>query len=416
MFLKKISFVLIISFCAVCFVAHAAEPDWNQFRGPNSDNMAFSTGLLKTWPEGGPKVIQKIEGLGTGYSNFSFDAKRMYTLGDLGDSCCVMALDRKTRKILWSTPIGKSGQVGRYYGPRATPATDGKTVFAFSQFGDFASVDAETGKLNWTKNVSAEFGGKYMGSWGYATSPVLEGDLIVLQIGGEKGTLAAFSRDGKIVWRSAELKDDASYATAVPAEIDGVRQFLVFTPGGISGIDAKNGKRLWFGDRPSSRAICSDPIYKDGVVYVSSGYKYGCNGFRVTHEAGVFHAEEIYADAKMESHHGGVVLVGDHVYLLTNNQSLACQEIATGEVVWETREVRKGSLTYADGHLIIREERAGGAIILVEANPKEFVEKGRFSWSDFSEKQNWTYPLIVDGMMFIRDQDVTLVYDLRAGR
>lgn len=124
--------------------------------------------------------------------------------------------------------------------------------------------------------------------------------------------------------------------------------------------------------------------------------------------------KEIYADAKMESHHGGVVLVGDHVYLLTNNQSLACQEIATGNVVWETREVRKGSLTYADGNLIIREERTGGAIILAEANPEEFVEKGRFSPPEFSDKQNWTYPVIVDGKMYIRDQDVLLIYALRA--
>lgn len=229
-FSKKFSFLLIFLFCTACFVGHAAEPDWNQFRGPNHDNMAFSTDLLKTWPEGGPKLLQEIEGLGDGYSNLSFDAKRIYTLGDIGDSCLVTALDRKTGKKLWSTPIGKSGQVGRYYGPRATPATDGKTVFAFSQFGDFASLDAETGKLNWCKNVSADFGGKYMNQWGYASSPILEGDLVVLQIGGEKGTLAAFSRDGKIVWRSAELKEDASYATVVPAEIDGVRQFLLFTP------------------------------------------------------------------------------------------------------------------------------------------------------------------------------------------
>lgn len=394
----------------------AAEPLWNQFRGPNHDNHSFSKDLLKEWPAEGPKLEKKIEGIGAGFGNVSFDEKRMYVMGDIGNDCCVLAFDRHTYEPLWKTPIADAGDVGRYVGPKSTPASNGKTVFAYGQYGDFASIDAETGKLNWCGSAPEELGGKYMGMWGYASSPIFVDDLVVIPVGGQDGTLIAFKvEDGQQAWRTKDLKDPAPYSSVMPAEIEGVKQLLLLSETCVSGINPKDGTLYWSIERRSNRnpAVCSDPIYKDGVVFVSSAYGMGSHGYKVTKNGDKFTAEEIYADRRQQNHHGGIVLVGDHVYF-TSDRELVCMEIASGQIAWTNRCVEKGSVSYADGHLLVRSERSpNGTIALVEANPKEYVEKGRFNQPELSNQQKWTYPVIVEGKMYIRDQGTLLIYALK---
>jgi outer membrane protein assembly factor BamB len=138
----------------------------------------------------------------------------------------------------------------------------------------------------------------------------------------------------------------------------------------------------------------------------------GANCYEINKKDDKFAAKEIYADKSQQNQHGGIVLVGDYVYF-TNQRELVCLELKTGKAAWKNRCVGKGSLTYVDGHLIVRSEAGDGDIALIEANPQKYVEKGRFSQPDRSDKNSWTYPVIVDGKLYIRDQNVLLVYDLK---
>ncbi|MGL4593224.1 MAG: PQQ-binding-like beta-propeller repeat protein [Thermoguttaceae bacterium] len=389
----------------------ADEPLWNQFRGPNHDNHAFSTGIAKSWPKEGPKLLWKIDDIGGGYSNISFDKDTMYTLGDVGNDCLLIALDKATGKKKWTCSVGKSGSIGNYPGPRATPAVEDNRVYAFGQYGDFVCVNSKDGKEVWGGDVVNDLGGKWMNNWGFSASPILDDNMILLPVGGAGGTLVAFQKNGKRAWRSSGVTDDAPYSSIVPAEFFGVKQYLLFTGSGIYGIDAKNGKTLWHGVRNTDKPVCSDPVYKDDVVLVSSAYKMGDNGFRVTKTGNKFSAEQIYADESLQNHHGGMVLVGDHVYF-TTNQKLHCLDIKTGKVVWEDKCVGKGSLTYVDGFLIVRAEGGDGTVVLVEATPDGYKECGRFAQPDRSDRNSWTYPVIVDGKLYLRDQNVLLCYDL----
>lgn len=395
----------------VTALVSAAEPDWNQFRGPNHDNKSLSTGIAKSWPEGGPKLLWRVDHLGAGYSNVSLCGDRLFTLGDIGPDCRLFALDKTTGKTLWSVAIGRSGDVGRYVGPRSTPAVDGKYVFAYTQFGEFVCVAMETGDEVWGGDAVRELGGRYMNNWGFSSSPIFEGDLVIVPVGGTAGSVIAFRKDGRQVWRTKSLTDAAPYNSVVPVDIHGVRQLLFFAETGVAAISPTDGRVLWKAARSTDKAICSDPIVKDDVVFVSQAYGFGSNGYRVTKLGDEWSAAQIYADQRLQNHHGGIVLVGDHLYF-TTDRNLVCLDIKTGQVAWENRCVGKGSVTYVDGHFIVRSESGDGVVALVVASPTGYQEKGRFAQPERSDKNSWTYPVIADRKLYLRDQRYLFCYDL----
>jgi len=384
--------------------------DWNQWKGPNSDAHSLCTGLIDAIPEDGPKLLWKIDTLGGGYSNLCFSGDQIFTLGDFGDKCFVLALNRKTGEENWRAPIGKAG--GDRPGPRCTPACDGQTVYVMGQFADFVALDVKDGKERWHINAQDEFGAKVMSQWNFSMSPLLDGDKIVIPIGGDGGTLAAFDKSGKLLWRSTELNDPAAYTCAVPVEIEGVCQYLLLTNNSIAGISPSEGKVLWRADFPGRTAVCSDPVLCGDVVVASCGYNVGTYFYRITKDGDDFKASQFHTDQKLQNHHGGIILLGDHLFTATNARMLTCIEAKSGKVVWENPSVGKGSLQFADGKLFLRSEAGAGTVAMLEATPTGYKELGRFDQPDRSDKNSWTYPLIVDGKLFLRDQSVLLCYDV----
>lgn len=397
-------------------VIFAQEPNWNQFRGPNNDNHSFSTGIADSWGETGPKLLWKIDTLGAGYSNVSFFGDMMFAMGDIGDQCFVMALERGTGKEIWKTPISKSGDGGGgYVGPLGTPACDGESVFVLNQFSDLVALNMKDGQIRWQKNTQRDFGAKKMSGWGYAMSPILDGDKILLPVGGDKGSMIALDKSGTLLWQTDWIKDAAAYTSVVPVTIEGVRQYMLLTAKRLVGVST-DGKYLWGGNFPGDVALCSNPVLNGDVVMASCAYNVGGYFYRITKNGNAFNAVDFHgADKKLASHHGGMVAVGDHYYMLTNRpQQMVCVEAKTGNIVWENRSFgSQGSITYVDGKLILRSERGDGTIIMIEASPEGYKELGKFDQPDRSNKNSWTYPVIVDGKMYLRDQNVLLCYDLK---
>ena len=403
----------------------ARADDWPQWRGPNREDKSAEKGLLKEWPKDGPPLVWKATGIGTGFSGVSVAGGKIFTMGQQKDSTFVYALDENAKegvnKVLWSTEIGKPSNPGGFPGTRCTPTVDGDRVYVLSQEGELACLKAADGKMVWHKSFKDDFNGGEP-HWGFAESPLVDGDRLICTPGGKEGTLLALDKKtGEKLWRTADWKDGAQYSSPIAVEMGGQRQYIQLTMENVAGVDAGTGKVLWKAPRKGGTAVITTPVFHDGYVYVTSSYGVGCDLFKVTGDNGVYKAEPVYThdtNKVMANHHGGVILLDDKIYGCSGDRNWVCQDLKTGEKVWEQDKGTpgKGSLAYADGHFYLRGEGSPSIVALIEATPKGYEEKGRFTQPDRSKGHAaWPHPVIANGKLYLRDQDVLLCYDLKAG-
>jgi len=418
--------------------ALAADPgayDWPQWRGPDRTGLSKETGLLKSWPKEGPKQLWKIEGLGDGYSTPSISAGKIYLLGTKEKDEYMICLNEKDGSRVWDVKIGKA--IGGYTAPKSTPTIDNGFAYTVSSDGNLVCVEIGKGTIKWQKSYSKDFKGQ-MGGWAYTESPLIDGDLVIGTPGGNTAALVAMKKaDGEVVWKTAisgiyrklqaprkpskgekEKSPEkttsnysrAGYSSVVQAEIGGVKQYVQFIDGGVVGVSAADGKLLWHYEEPANTtANCSTPLVRGDFVFAASSYGTGGGQAKIVKEGSDFKAEQTYFVREMQNHHGGMVLVGDHIY--GTGGSLLCVDFKTGKIAWDERGVSKGSVTYADGQLYVRSEN--GKIALVEANPTKSVINGQFMQPDRSKQAAWPHPVVANGKLYIRDWDILLCYDVK---
>ena len=412
---------------AVLTLAASAYSDWPQFRGPNRDARSTESGLLQQWPEGGPKLAWQLSGMGTGYSSVSIQNGRLFTMGDIGGNQFVIALSLDQKAIQWKTRIGPAWTEDSYAGPRGTPTADGDLIYAIGTEGDLVALEAATGKVRWKKSQPGDFGGNMMSGWKWAESPLVDGDRVVVTPGSSSALLVCLEKaTGKEIWRTkaGEFgpagRDGAGYSSVVISNGAGVKQYVQLTGRGVVGVRASDGKFLWtYNKVANTTANISTPIVSGDFVFAATGYQTGSGLVKLSRAGdGVAATEQYFLDGKtFQNHHGGMVLVGGHVYGGQGHRMglPICIEFATGRKIWggDIRNAGKGSaaVAYADSQLIFRYEN--GVVVLIEATPSGYKEKGQFEIPNASPF-NWPYPAIADGKLFLRDQDRLLVYDIKA--
>jgi outer membrane protein assembly factor BamB len=410
--------------------SHAA--DWSQWQGPYRNAVSNETGLLKEWPAEGPPLAWKATGIGKGMGGIAVSKGRIYTTGDdAQQTAWLYALNEADGKPAWSAKIGPGGNPGNMFkpfGPRATPTVEGDRVYILSQTGDFVCFTTE-GKEVWRVNYVKDFGG-IMPVWGFGESPLIDGDKIICTPGAEDATMMALDKaTGKPIWKCTVPEgptgnkgflgtSGAAYASAIAVDFEGVRQYVQLTATTLVGVAATDGKLLWRYDRASNthRINCTTPVYHDGMVIAASAYDAGGGAVKLSKDAdGGITAKEVWFTPRMKNHHGGMIVVGDCLYGSAGGNEggyLLCLDLATGKQLWMEREAPKGALTLADGRLYLRTER--GAMVLIEPNREKFVERGRFEQPDRTREPAWAHPVITNGKLYIRDQDVLLCYDIKA--
>jgi outer membrane protein assembly factor BamB len=387
--------------------------DWPAWRGPHRTGLSTEKGLLKSWPEEGPQLLWKAEGLGEGYATPSVSGKFIYEMGNREGQEWLMALDRTNRgKQVWATALGTVRHGGGgYAGPRSTPSVDGNLVYALGLNGDLVCCNAKTGDIVWKHDLIGEFGGK-VGGWGYSESVLIDGPWLICTPGGEQATLLALQKKtGKPVWE-AKIGDVADYSSIIKVEIGGLPQYVQFTKKGVIAVNAKNGEFLWRYDAPANgTANASTPLFSDDSVFAASGYGTGGGLVHVKRNKKEFEAEEVYFTKEMKNHHGGMLLLDGYLYGSDDPGVLKCLDYKTGKVQWQDRSCGKCSLAYADGMLFCRSE--GGPVSLVKATPGKFELLGRFEQPDRSDKPSWPHPVVADGRLYLRDQNSLFCYDVR---
>ena len=449
--------VMLIAAILMITTGSSLGADWPQWRCQNRDGKSADTGLLKEWPKDGPPLAWKIAGLGGGYSAPSIAAGRIFGMGNRGDDEVVWALSETDGKELWVTRLGPAfaqrASQGKE-GPACTPTVDGERLYVEGLGGDLACLQVRDGKIIWQHSLTNDFGGR-IPTWSYRESPLIDGDKLICTPGGEDAMLLAFDKmTGKTIWKS-KVPDSpagesggssggfgggrrggfgrgrggfggsgAAYASAIAIDFDGQRQYVQLTGRTLVGIAASDGKFLWRYDKPANRMAinCSTPLFHDGMVFASSAYGAGGGLVKLSKDAnGGVKAEEVYSTTDMQNHHGGMILLDGYLYGASGGNeggALVCLDFKTGKVMWDQRESEsagrraKGSVALADGRLYYRMEN--GTMVLIEPSPKQYIEHGRFDQPDRSEQPAWPHPVIANGKLYVRDQDILFCYDVKA--
>ncbi len=395
--------------------------EWAQWRGPDRNGKSKETGLLDSWPEGGPKLLWSSKGLGEGYASVSISDGKIYTMGKLRGQTHLIALDENNGDVLWTTPAGGGGA------PNCTPTVDKGRVYGISHGGDLTCASTADGKVEWRKNFGSDFGGKMMSSWGYSESPLVDGDRLICTPGGSRAMLVALDKTtGRPIWTTPfpgnvgnKGKDGAGYSSIVIGEGAGVKQYVQLVGRGVIGVDAKTGRMLWsYNQVANGTANVPTPIVSGDFIFCSSGYNDGGSALlRLKKSPNGISVQTIYTytSQQLQNHHGGIIAHKNHLYLGHghNKGFPACVDLNTGRPTWgPLRGPGSGSaaVTYADGHLYFRYEN--GIMALVEANPKQYNLKGTFQIASKNGK-SWPHPVISNGKLYLRDQNELHCYEIK---
>jgi len=372
---------------------------------------------MKKWPEGGPKLLWSIDGLGTGFSTVSIADGLLYTTGMVDREGILFAYDLQGN-LKWKKSYGAEWR-GSSPGVRTTPTVDRNRVYVMSGNGRVVSFDAKTGEEKWAVDTLKRFDGKNI-RWGISESVLTDGNNLMCTPGGKDTTIVALNKmTGETVWTSKGLSEKPCYSSLILVERGGNRLVVNMTENSVVGVDADTGKVLWvdkfeeYQEKPKAINPVT-PVYYNGCVYATSGYDDGGAMLELSPDGSKVSRK--WVDTTLDCHHGGVVIVDGYIYGANwkNNRdgNWVCLDWDSGKVMYEKEWICKGSITYADGMLYCYEEKEG-TVALVKASPDGFDIVSSFEVSKGSG-EHWAHPVVCDGRLYIRHGDALMVYDIRA--
>jgi len=400
----------------VCPPVSAAEaPSWPRFHGPKGDSISTETGLLKQWPDGGPKLLWRAKGLGKGFSGVTVADGRILTSGDVDDDLVVFCLDLEGR-VLWQTKNGAAWTKTGPHGSHGTPTLDGDRVYHENAHDEIVCLDAKSGAKIWGVNLRSEFRGAGDG-FGRGESLLIDGDRVICSPGGEVAMAALDKRTGRTLWKSPSAGEPAGYASPILAETQGLRILLTMASRSLIGVNADNGDLLWRFEHYTPRYVanCVNPVYHDGHVFVSGGYGLGSALLKIDVQGQKASVRPVWRSTELDNRHGGVILLDSFVYgasHFNNKARWVCLDWKTGKKTWADRGIGEGSLCCADGMLYTMNERR--KVGLVRPAPGGYDLVSQFTLPEGGEGPTWAHPVVCGGRLYLRHGDRLYAYDVRA--
>lgn len=399
------------------WTACALQAQDGQWRGANRDGKYPDTGLMQSWPENGPELLLKKEGLGNGYSSPMVVDEMIYISGRREDKDVLTKLDMQGN-ILWETVYGSAWDQS-FPETRSTPTIEDGRIYIMGGLGTVVCMDAGSGEIIWQKNTHEEFEGEFH-RWGMTESLLLTDRAVISSPTGERTVVVALDKkDGSLLWESEPMGGVRSYVSPVLIEHNGTRMVLIHTSEDILAVDPETGEIYWnvdlatdYGFSGGRRNNTNTPLYHNGEIFTTSGYDAQSVMLKLSEDGKS--VEVKWHNGLLDVHHGGFILLDGYLYganwINNGNGNWVCQEWETGKKMWEETWHNKGSIIHADGKLYILEEKQGH-IGLVEPSPEGFKLISSFRLESRSGPY-WAHMAIFNKKLFVRHGEVLYVYDV----
>jgi outer membrane protein assembly factor BamB len=389
--------------------------EWPQFLGPTRNGISQESNLIDTIPTGGLKEVWRTTG-GIGMSGIAVGGGRVITLIQKDGQQWLIALQARTGKPQWKTPVASEYKDRQGDGPRATPTISGDRVFAFSGEGTLAAVSPSDGKILWSHNVVKQHSGE-VADYGMASSPLVVGDMVIVTAGAPKACVVAYrTGSGERAWAAGD--DPPGYSSPALLNVGGRQQVVVFTGGSAIGLDPPTGKLLWrYPYKTDYDCNVATAIEINGNVLISSGENHGTVLLNLQAAGEKFEPKEVWSSqgvkSVLRSEWQTPIFEGGKLYGLDNIGSagpvtnLTCLDAATGQQLWEKPRFGKSNLIYADGKLFF--STLAGELVIVRASPQAFEELGRQQILGSTRQA----PSLADGHLYLRDDKEIVCLDVR---
>ena len=389
-----------------------SSPAWPEFHGPGRTNIAPEQGLLKQWPEGGPRLIWTYSQCGKGYSGVSIAGAMIFTAGDFDRTEMLLALSMDG-ELLWKAANGEAWR-GASPGSRTTPTYSDGAVYHMNPHGRLAAYEAQSGKPLWAVDLQARFDAQ-CGVWAFAENVIVDRDKVLCMPGGPKGRVVALDkRTGETVWANTEIEDTAAYCSPVVVSYRGVRQLITMTQNSLVGVDVETGKLLWsapFVPRSPQNALT--PVFHDGYVFVACGHSTGGTLFKIDPESRgatvVWHREDL------DNCHGGAVLMDGKLFgcgCRQGGKAFYCVDFLSGQTRKLDKTLGKVGISCAEGMLYCINHQ--GTMSLLAITPDGFDVVSQFNLEKRPANSYLAHPVICGGRLYLRCDQHLYVYDVRA--
>lgn len=410
---RKMAPILIFVLSAAVRV-HGQQPhdsslsEWPGWRGPKRDGKSPDSGLLREWPDGGPRLLWKVDDIGKGYSSVSVSEGVIYTSGDVSGRLFIFAFDMNGEPR-WKADHDKAC-TRNPPGSRATPTIDAGNLYLLSGNGLVGCYDASNGKPKWNRAFS-EFGGSPPDG-GCAESVLIYKDLAIVTPGGAKCIVGLNKASGETAWTTQGYDAEAQYSSCIVFTYQRVPMIVTGTRGGLVCVSPGDGRVLWSNPWCAGNTFnCTTPVYSDGYVFWSNGsrikggicLKLDVAGSKVT-------AEEAWTTKELSSFHGGYIVHNGYIYGNHGN-GWVCLDLRTGQKKAQSRGVGRGSMCFANGMLYLFSER-GGSAGLMTCSPEGLEMKGSFSVQ--GSGPSFAHPVVVGGRLYLRYDSNLYCYQVRA--
>jgi len=388
------------------------EPGWPQWRGPRRDGVSLERGLLATWPDEGPKLLWKVDGLGQGWSSPIVGQDRIYITGDRDERLVVFCFDR-SGKLVWKAATGDAW-AGAFPGARAACVLSAGKLYHLNAHGRLACLDAASGQVLWAVNVLERFDGKNI-TWALSECLLVDGPRVIVTPGGRKALMAALDKHtGQTVWTTEPLADNASYASPILFRDGGRRLIANCSSEHGFGVDADSGRRLWtvpLANRYDTNV--PTPVFGSGALFYVTAYAERGKQYRLRHQAAEITPAYAWT-SPMDNVTGGAVLVDGVLYSSSYSKPRHWFAIdwQTGQTRCELRELAPGAALYADGHLYCLEET--GIMNLVEVVAGQLKPVSKFRLVTRRVRDAWAHPVLLDGRLYLRYHDTLWCYDVKS--